>query len=70
MASFFRFGRHLPERVLDNRDLARTLVCDPEWILQSSGIEERRIADAGQTIADLGVLAGEIRSAPPRYSPS
>jgi 3-oxoacyl-[acyl-carrier-protein] synthase III len=59
MASFFRFGRYLPERVLDNQELARTLGVDPEWILQSSGIEERRIADPGQTIADLGVLAAQ-----------
>ncbi|HEX4133398.1 MAG TPA: ketoacyl-ACP synthase III [Bryobacteraceae bacterium] len=67
MASFFRFGRHLPERVLDNRELARTLGCDPAWILQSSGIEERRIADPGQTIADLGVLAAQncLKDAPP-----
>ncbi len=57
MSSIHSFGRYLPARVLDNRDLARTLGCDPEWILQSSGIEERRIAAPTETVADLGVKA-------------
>jgi len=35
------------------------LGCDPEWILQSSGIEERRIAGPDETVADLGVLAAQ-----------
>jgi len=35
------------------------LNCDAEWILQSSGIEERRIAAPGETVADLGVKAAQ-----------
>jgi 3-oxoacyl-[acyl-carrier-protein] synthase III len=66
MASIFSFGRYLPERVLDNRELARTLGCDPDWILQSSGIEERRIAAPDETLADLAVRAarGCLQNAP------
>jgi 3-oxoacyl-[acyl-carrier-protein] synthase-3 len=66
MASIFSFGRYLPEKVLTNHELARTLNCDPHWILQSSGIEERRIANPGQTIADLSVHAAQdcLRQAP------
>jgi 3-oxoacyl-[acyl-carrier-protein] synthase-3 len=59
MPSIFSFGRYLPERVLDNQELARNLGCDPEWILQSSGIEERRIAGPSETITDLGVQAAQ-----------
>jgi 3-oxoacyl-[acyl-carrier-protein] synthase-3 len=59
MPSIHSFGRYLPERVLDNRELARTLGCDPEWILQSSGIEERRMAGEGETLADLAVRASQ-----------
>jgi 3-oxoacyl-[acyl-carrier-protein] synthase-3 len=59
MSSIHSFGRYLPERILDNQTLARTLGCDPEWILQSSGIEERRIAGPGETVADLGVKAAQ-----------
>jgi 3-oxoacyl-[acyl-carrier-protein] synthase-3 len=57
MPSILSFGRYLPERILDNETLARTLNCDPAWILQSSGIEERRIAAPGESVADLGVKA-------------
>jgi 3-oxoacyl-[acyl-carrier-protein] synthase III len=57
MASIHSFGRYLPERILDNSQLALTLGCDPDWILQSSGIEERRIAGENETVADLAVRA-------------
>jgi 3-oxoacyl-[acyl-carrier-protein] synthase-3 len=59
MPSILAFGRYLPEHVLDNQTLARTLGCDPEWILQSSGIEERRIAAPDESVADLGVKAAQ-----------
>ena len=59
MPSIFSFGRYLPEKVLDNHELARTLNCNPKWILQSSGIEKRRVAGPGETIADLGVQAAQ-----------
>jgi 3-oxoacyl-[acyl-carrier-protein] synthase III len=59
MSSIVAFGRYLPERVLDNETLARTLGCDAAWILQSSGIEERRIAGPGESVADLGVKAAQ-----------
>src|ERR1700722_12341712 len=59
MPLIISFGRYLPEQVLDNQTLARTLNCDPAWILQSSGIEERRIAGPGESVADLGVKAAQ-----------
>ena len=59
MPSILSFGRYLPEQVLDNQTLARTLNCDPAWILQSSGIEERRIAAPGESVADLAVKAAQ-----------
>jgi 3-oxoacyl-[acyl-carrier-protein] synthase-3 len=59
MSSIVAFGSYLPEQVLDNQTLARTLNCDPEWILQSSGIEERRIAAPGESVADLAVKAAQ-----------
>ena len=59
MSAIVAFGRFLPEQVLDNQTLARSLGCDSEWILQSSGIEERRIAAPGESVADLGVKAAQ-----------
>jgi 3-oxoacyl-[acyl-carrier-protein] synthase-3 len=59
MPSILSFGRYLPEQMLDNQTLAGTLGCDPEWILQSSGIEQRRIAAPDESVADLGVKAAQ-----------
>jgi 3-oxoacyl-[acyl-carrier-protein] synthase-3 len=58
MPSILSFGRYLPERILTNAELAGTLGCDPDWILQSSGIEERRVADPQESVVDLGARAG------------
>ena len=57
MAAILAFGHYLPERVLDNAQLARMLNCDASGIIDSCGIEERRIAAAEETIADLAERA-------------
>jgi 3-oxoacyl-[acyl-carrier-protein] synthase-3 len=57
MASIVWFGRYLPERVVGNAELAGRLECDPAWIFAASGIEERRIAAPGETVADMAVEA-------------
>lgn len=50
-------GRHLPERVLTNRDLERMVDTSDEWILERTGIRERRIAAADVTAAFMGAEA-------------
>jgi len=57
MATILSFGRYLPDRVLDNADLAQKLGCDAAWIFESSGIEQRCIAGEGETIAVLAECA-------------
>ena len=57
MASMLSFGRYVPDRILGNAALASQLGCDPAWILESSGIEERRIAADEETIAVLAERA-------------
>jgi 3-oxoacyl-[acyl-carrier-protein] synthase-3 len=57
MASILSFGRYVPERVLANEELAARLGVDPAWIVQISGIEERRIAGPDETVVTLGVRA-------------
>ena len=52
-------GSYLPERVLDNRELADRFGCSEEWILTRTGIRERRFADPGTGSSDLGVIAAE-----------
>jgi 3-oxoacyl-[acyl-carrier-protein] synthase-3 len=53
MSSIQAFGHYLPDRILTNADLARLLACDPAWIFESSGIEERRITAEDETIAAM-----------------
>jgi len=50
-------GSYLPERVLDNRELAERFGCSEEWILSRTGIRERRFAEPGTGSSDLGVVA-------------
>ncbi|HYM70755.1 MAG TPA: beta-ketoacyl-ACP synthase III [bacterium] len=46
-------GRYVPEHVLTNEALAVTVNTTDEWIRSHTGIEERRIADAGEATSDL-----------------
>ena len=59
MASVISFGRYLPERVLGNEELAKRLGCEPAWIETMSGIAERRIAEAEETVAVMAARAAE-----------
>jgi len=58
MAAIIAFGRYLPERRLGNEELANIAGCDEDWIFPASGIEERRVARADESIVDMGVAAG------------
>ena len=49
-------GAAVPDRVVDNADLAH-LGCDPEWILSRSGIRQRRHAEPDTATSDLAVAA-------------
>ena len=42
-------GSYLPSRVLTNTELAQTVDTSDEWIVQRTGIHERRIAAPGET---------------------
>ena len=57
MAFLRGFGRYLPARVVDNRELAPMVGADPAWLLHATGIEERRFAADGETVSSLGTEA-------------
>ncbi|MBI4875616.1 MAG: ketoacyl-ACP synthase III [Acidobacteria bacterium] len=59
MAFLAEFGAYLPERVVPNSEMAALAGCEAEWILSVSGIEERRFAAEGETVAELAVKAAE-----------
>jgi len=50
-------GHFVPEKRLTNQDLEGMVDTSDEWIVQRTGIRERRIADAGQNTSTLAVLA-------------
>lgn len=50
-------GAYLPERVLTNRDLEKTLDTSDEWIVSRTGIRQRHIAGDGEFTSDLATLA-------------
>jgi 3-oxoacyl-[acyl-carrier-protein] synthase-3 len=52
-------GAYLPERVLTNDEIARTLDTSDEWIRERTGIRERRIAAPGQATSDLATRAAD-----------
>src|SRR3954464_11275793 len=51
-------GSYVPEVVVRNEDLTR-FGCDPEWIVQRTGIRERRHAPWNQSTSDLAVNAAQ-----------
>src|SRR6266496_3705973 len=52
-------GCHVPERILSNQDLEKLVDTTDEWIMERTGIRERRIAapeDAGVEPGDIDLL--------------
>jgi 3-oxoacyl-[acyl-carrier-protein] synthase-3 len=50
-------GAYLPERVLTNAELAQTIDTSDEWIVERTGIRERRIAAPHESSSTLGAEA-------------
>jgi 3-oxoacyl-[acyl-carrier-protein] synthase-3 len=57
MAFLRAFGSYLPPRRVSNQEVAPLVGATPEWILELTGIEERRYAADEDTIAGIGLLA-------------
>jgi 3-oxoacyl-[acyl-carrier-protein] synthase-3 len=49
----------LPEKVLSNADLESIVDTSDQWILERTGIRERRVASGDETLACMGKVAGE-----------
>ena len=52
-------GISVPPRIVTNHDLAKTLDTSDEWIVERTGIRERRIAQPEQSVAMLSREASE-----------
>jgi 3-oxoacyl-[acyl-carrier-protein] synthase-3 len=56
-AAIYGVGSYVPRKTLTNEDFARTLDTSDEWIVQRTGIKERRISAPEQATSDLCVQA-------------
>ncbi|MDF2720716.1 MAG: 3-oxoacyl-ACP synthase [Paenibacillus sp.] len=64
-AAITAFGAYVPERILTNGDLERMVDTSDEWIVQRTGIKERRIAAEEEYCSDLCFAA--VRDMQQRY---
>jgi 3-oxoacyl-[acyl-carrier-protein] synthase-3 len=62
-------GSYLPGRVLTNEELAQRVNTSDEWIVQRTGIHERRIAVPGETTSVLGLNAAKAALAHAKIEP-
>lgn len=52
-------GSHVPEGVMTNADLERMVDTSDSWILERTGIRERRVAGSGETASVMGAAAAK-----------
>src|SRR5438270_1904026 len=50
-------GCKVPDRVVTNADLAKFVDTTDEWIIERTGIRERRMADESEALSDLALPA-------------
>jgi 3-oxoacyl-[acyl-carrier-protein] synthase-3 len=48
---------YVPDRVMTNADFTKIVATDDEWIVQRTGMKERRLAEHAQATSDLAVEA-------------
>ncbi len=54
---FAGVGAYVPERVMNNRELESMVDTSDAWIVERTGIKERRIAAPGETASDMALAA-------------
>lgn len=52
-------GSYLPAHIRSNTDLEKMVDTSDEWIVTRTGIRERRIASADETVSSMGRYAAE-----------
>ncbi len=58
-ASLKSIGSYVPEKIMTNKDFEKIVDTSDEWIVQRTGIKNRRIAAVEQTTSDMGALAAD-----------
>lgn len=63
-------GTHVPERVLTNAELSELVDTSDEWILERTGIRERRIAADDEALTDIALPAARAALADAGVEPA
>jgi 3-oxoacyl-[acyl-carrier-protein] synthase III len=63
-------GTHVPERVLTNDELAKLVDTTDEWIVERTGIRERRIAGPEEALTDIALPAVKAALADAEVEPA
>jgi 3-oxoacyl-[acyl-carrier-protein] synthase III len=63
-------GAYLPERIVTNEELAERIDTSNEWIVERTGIRERRIAADGERTSDLALHASRAALSHAGVAPS
>jgi 3-oxoacyl-[acyl-carrier-protein] synthase III len=63
-------GAYLPEKILTNQDLEKTLDTNDSWIIERTGISERRIAAEDESTSTMAAKAGKQALEAARVSPN
>src|SRR5262245_1548350 len=66
----FGTGRGVPSKVLTNADLELTLDTSDAWIVERTGIRERRILEPGRGTSDLAAEAARNACAAAGWDPT
>ena len=69
-AEIIGWGKYLPQQVVTNDDLARTIDTSDRWIREHTGIRERRIAGPGETSVAMGAAAARAALAVAELKPT
>jgi 3-oxoacyl-(acyl-carrier-protein) synthase III len=59
LARIIGIGSYLPKKVLSNADLEKMVETTDEWIVQRTGVKERRIAAVDESSSDMGAEAAK-----------
>ncbi|MBI3470633.1 MAG: ketoacyl-ACP synthase III, partial [Candidatus Solibacter usitatus] len=59
MAFLKSFGAYLPDRVVGNEEIGALAGSSAEWIVNVSGIEERRYAGEEESVAAMALRAAK-----------
>jgi 3-oxoacyl-[acyl-carrier-protein] synthase-3 len=62
-------GSYVPENVITNQDLERIVETSDDWIIERTGIRERRVVNGNQTASDLACEASVLALKRARLKP-